>query len=130
MSKKKFKKRRRLDTTSRDWHHCLFQKRHWHTGWAKRLREHEYCGAMIPKNTLHRFIHEGVNDVPLADGKSCRIAVEAINNWLEAGYIHLDDPLEKKLSTLISIFNKLEPRTTDVLKKQLKIVREFKKASD
>lgn len=125
MSKKKFKKRR-VNLHAKDWHHCLFQKRHWHTGWAKRLREHEYCGSMIPKNTLHRFIHEGVNDVPLADGKSCRIAVEAINNWLEAGYIHLDDPLEQKLLTLITIFNTLEPRTAEVLRKQLHIVRDYK----
>ena len=80
---------------------------------------------MIPKNTLHRFIHDGVNDVPLADGKSCRIAVEAINNWLEAGYIHLDDPLDQKLLTLITIFNTIEPRTAEVLKKQLHIVRDY-----
>lgn len=84
---------------------------------------------MIPKNTLHRFIHEGVNDVPLADGKSCRIAVEAINNWLEAGYIHLDDTLAQKLVILIIIFNAIEPRTAEALVKQLHIAGEFEKAS-
>ena len=124
VSKKKFKKRR-VNLHAKDWHHCLFQKRHWKSGWAKVLREHSYCGAMIPKNTLHRFIHEGVNDVPLADGKSCRIAIEAINNWLEAGYISLDDPVERKLEVLIGIFNKISPKTANVLQKQLDIVRNY-----
>ena len=80
---------------------------------------------MIPKNTLHRFIHEGVSDVPLADGKSCKIAVMAINNWLEAGYISLDDSVERKLEVLIGIFNKISPKTANVLQKQLDIVRNY-----
>lgn len=80
---------------------------------------------MIPKNTLHRFIHEKVNDVPLADGQSCKIAVQAINNWLEAGYISLDDPVDRKLEVLAGIFNKTSPKTADVLRKQLNIVRDY-----
>lgn len=82
---------------------------------------------MIPKNTLHRFIHEGVHDVPLADGKSCRIAVETINKWLEAGYIHLNDTLAQKLVILIIIFNAIEPRTAEALIKQLHIVCGYNK---
>ena len=121
------KKKLRLDNSARDWHHCLFQKRHWKSGWAKCLREHEYCGARIPKNTLHRFIHEGVHDVPVADGKSCRIAVEAINDWLEHGLIGIDDPIDQKLETLIKIFNVNEPKTAKVLKKQLEIIRNYQR---
>lgn len=82
---------------------------------------------MIPKNTLHRFIHEVVHDVPLADGKSCRIAVETINNWLEAGYIHLNDTLAQKLVILIIIFNAIEPRTAEALVKQLHIACGYNK---
>lgn len=129
MSKKRFKRRRRVNLNTKDWHHYFFQKRHWKTGWAKVLREHSYCGAMIPKNTLHRFIHEGVRDVPLADGKSCRIAVGALDNWLEAGYITLEDSAERRLEILANIFNRMSPETANVLRKQLEIVCEFKKAS-
>ena len=124
---KKKRKKRNLDIHAKDWHHCFFQKRHWKIGWAKVLREQPYCGASIPKNTLHRFIHENVHDVPVADGKSCKIAVMVINNWLEAGYISLDDTVEQKLRTLICIFNKMSPATANVLRKQLEIVCNYTK---
>ena len=119
------KKRHGQNCNNKDWHHCLFQKRHWKTGWAKVLRENSYCGAMIPKDTLHRFIHAKVHDIPLADGKSCRIAVETINTWLQTGHISLDDPIDHKLEVLIGIFQNTAPNTAAVLRKQLEIVRNY-----
>ena len=127
MSKRKRKKRVVFNDHSKDWHHIFFQKRHWKTGWAKALREHGYCGSMLPKHTLHRYIHENINDIPVADGKSCRIALEAINNWLEAGYISMDSPVEQKLAVLISIFNQLAPSTAKALRKQLEIIRNYQR---
>ena len=122
------KKRRRkhdVNLTAKDWHHCLFQKRHWKIGWAKVLREHPYCGTLLPTHTLHRYIHENITDIPVPDGKACRIAFDVINNWLEADYISVDSPLEQKLAVLSSIFNKMSPDTAYALRKQLEIVRNY-----
>lgn len=73
------------------------------------------------------MIHEYIGDIPVPDGKVCRQTVEALNSWLEAGYISLDDPIEKKLETLIKCFNKAAPATADALRKELQIVTNFYK---
>ena len=125
MSKKKRKKRVISNDHSKDWHHIFFQKRHWKTDWAKLLRDHSYCGSMLPKHTLHRYIHENIKDIPVPDGKSCRMALEAINNWLETGYISMDSPIEQKLIVLINVFNRLSPETAQALRKQLEIIRNY-----
>lgn len=128
MPKKRKKKRRSsvvINYSSQDWHHFLWQKRHWSKGWAKRLREHPYCGATIPKYTLHRYIHEEIGDIPLPEEKYCKMAFEAIESWLEAGFISIDDPVDKKLETLVKCFNAKNPQTAEKLRKQIKIVARF-----
>ncbi|MDO4802564.1 MAG: hypothetical protein Q4A15_10405 [Prevotellaceae bacterium] len=126
MSKKKKRKvPRKFDPNRCDWHHFLWIKSKWNTGYAKRLREHPYCGAYIPQMTLHREIHQELSNVPLPDGKYCKQALEAINSWLEAGFISLDDPVEKKIEMLIKCFKVNCPNTAKVLEKQRQIVSEF-----
>lgn len=128
MSKKKRKNRRvrTVNYFTRDWHHALWQRKNWSKGWAKLLREHEYCGAYIPKNTLHVEIHKYINNIPCPDGKYCHIAFEIINRKLEEGYIDTEDPLDKKLEVLIEIFDKTSPKTAEALKKELEIVKSYK----
>lgn len=125
VSKKK-NKNRVINYSATDWHHILWQARHWKSGWPKRIREHRYCGAYIPKATLHRRIHEFIGDIPVPDGKYCKQAYEAIENWLEAGYISLDDPIDKKIETLIICFKVNCPETTRALYKELDIVQQYR----
>ncbi len=75
--------------------------------------------------TLHREIHQAVNNVPLPDGKYCKQALEAINSWLEANVIRLDDPVEKKVETLIKCFRINCPQTTKALERQKEIILKF-----
>ena len=80
MSKKKRKKRVISNDHSKDWHHIFFQKRHWKTGWAKLLRDHSYCGSMLPKHTLHRYIHENIKDIPFDQlNKECTYIFELVS---------------------------------------------------
>ena len=123
MSRKK--KKHNLNLYKKDYHHILFQGRHWKNGWAKILREHRYCGGYIPQMTLHREIHSKIHDVPTPNGADCRIAVEALNSWLEAGYISLDDPIEKKIEMIAKCFRGKCPATTAVLDWQREVVVKF-----
>lgn len=123
MSKKK--KTKKFSSNRCDWHHILFQRRYFSNGYAKRLREHPYCGSYIPKDTLHRLIHSEIANIPLPDDKYCKQALEAINSWLESGYISLDDPIEKKILTITRCFNATAPKTANALRFQHEIVSKF-----
>lgn len=123
MSRKK--NRRPVNLSREDYHHILFQGRHWKNGWAKRLREHPYCGGYIPQMTLHREIHSKIHDVPTPNGAECRIAVEALDSWLKAGYISLDDPMERKIEMIAKCFRAKCPATTAVLDWQREVVLKF-----
>ena len=123
-------KRNRRRTTDRhkpgyDYHHILFQGRHWKQGWAHTLRHHRYCGMYIPQQTLHRIIHAKIHDIPTPHGKECRQAVEALNSWLEAGYISLDDRLDKRIENIAKCFRAKCPATTAMLDWQHDIVSKF-----
>lgn len=125
MSKKKHKKQPKLDLYREDCHHLLFIGRRWSNGWAKILREHPYSKIYIPQMTLHRMIHLEVKDVPVPEGAACRMAVEAINSWLEAGYISMDDRLDRRVEVLSWCFNAKYPCTAKALLKQGEIAKEF-----
>lgn len=125
MSKKKRRSRANPNKRFYDYHHILFQKRHWKCGWAKILREHPYCGAYIPQATLHREIHSKIHDIPTPNGADCRVAVEAINSWLDAGYISLDDRLDRRIEVLTWCFRAKCPATTAMLDWQKEVVSKF-----
>lgn len=108
-----------------DYHHILFQGRHWKCGWAKILREHPYCGAYIPQATLHREIHSKIHDVPTPNGPECRMAVEALNSWLEAGLITAEDRLDKRIEMIAKCFRARCPATTAILDWQREVVSKF-----
>jgi hypothetical protein len=108
-----------------DYHHILFQGRHWKQGWAKVLRDHKYCGGYIPQNTLHREIHSKIHDIPTPNGADCRIAVEAINSWLDAGYISMEDRLDRRIEVIAWCFRAKCPATTAMLDWQKEVVSKF-----
>ena len=110
-----------------DYHHIFYQKKHYKNYWAKALREHPYCGAYIPQNALHRVIHSKIHDIPTPNSADCKRAVEALDNWLEAGYISLDDSLDKKIEMVTKCFRALCPATTAMLDWQRQIVTKFYK---
>ena len=109
-----------------NYHHILYQKKHWQQGWAKTLREHPYCGMYIPQDTLHREIHSKIHDIPTPCGKACRVAVEAIDSWLAGGLISLDDPLERRIEVISWCFRAKYKPITAMLDYQREVVIKFK----
>ena len=111
--------------TSSDYHHFLFQKKHWQQGYAKILREHPYMGAYIPRNTLHRGLHSKLHDIPVPNGKECKFAFEELHRLEMAGKIDVNDSPTKKLNFLISVWRESCPATVAILEWQRDIIAKF-----
>lgn len=116
----------RIDLRKEDYHHLLFQGRHWQQGYAKLLREHPYMGKMIPMVTLHRLIHSKIHDIPTPNGKECKAAYERIRQLETTGEIDIDkDSIGKRLTLLIDLWKDTCPATVEILKWQSDIVTKF-----
>lgn len=111
-----------------DFHHFLFQKRHWNDGYAKTLRNHPYAGAKIPMATLHREIHSKVHDVPRPNGDICKRTYQHLVEKCKAGELdpRLDSP-EKKLQFFIDEWKDVCPATVEILRWQQQIIRKYYK---
>lgn len=132
MSRKKRRNKRQQKSeknirhlTREDYHHLLFQRKHWQQGYAKILREHSYCGGYIPQATLHREIHSKAHDVPTPNGSDCRYAITKLNEMLEQGIIDINDRLDRKAQILSSIFSERCPATSAMLLWQSEIISKF-----
>ncbi len=93
---------------------------------SKVLREHPYCKVEIPKDTLHVYIHENMKDIPVPEEEHCAFALECINSWLDGGFAHDNDPIERRIELLIICFKWNSPKTAEALRKQLDIVKTYK----
>ena len=132
-AKKRYRRKKASNTsngspTACDRHHIFFQKRHW-TGILAELRKYEYCVVSIPKDTLHRQIHEYIGDIPTPRPASAREVLWELRVLYRYGGISDDDDIEKRLNVLISLFECIEQPTADGLKRQLSIVQKYKGSS-
>lgn len=127
MSKKKRKQRRKAVNWSReDFHHILFQKRHWEKGYAKALRMHPYAGKYIPQATLHREIHSKVNTVPVPEGSECRRAYLELLRLEREGLIDVElDNIEQRIDFFVNIWSNSSPATVRALLEQRDIASKF-----
>lgn len=129
--KHKRKGERQVDYNRKDFHHLLFQGRHWQQGYAKLLRQHPYMGKYIPQATLHREIHAKIHDIPTPNGSECRIAYNEICRLEKLGEIDIvNDSVEKRLDLLISLWEDKCPATVAILKWQRDIVAKFYAGGD
>lgn len=125
MAKKKKKRGTAQKRVLCDYHHIFYVKRNYECYWSKVLREHPYCGAYIPQETLHQAIHAKIYDVPTPDMQTCRTTVDMLNTWLDAGCISLDDRLDVKIRNIASCLRKRCPNTALVLDWQERTVSKF-----
>lgn len=126
MSRRKKKKRRQVAYNAADYHHILFQRRHWKQGYAKLLREHPYMGKYIPTATLHREIHSKIHDIPTPNGVDCRRAYNRLIEWERQGIIDVEcDTLEERIQFLIDIWKDTCPATVAILEWQKDVIRKF-----
>lgn len=123
--KRKGRRKRKFGPNKLDYHHFLFQGKHWRQSSAHRLREHPYCGAYIPQQTLHRAIHAKVHDVPVPNARECKLALESINYGLRTGELRINDSPTTKLKVLIMLFADTCPATVAILKWQYEIINKF-----
>ena len=106
-----------------DNHHLLWTRRSYDRGYARALRNHPYCQALIPKETLHKNIHHALRCVPVPSGADAKNVFELLV-WLERlELLDFDDPIEKKLEFLIE--NLKTESTVNALRMQLSVVENF-----
>ena len=123
--KKRNKGKQKVYRAGSDWHHILFQRRHWQQGYAKALREHKYMGKYIPTATLHREIHSKIHDIPVPNGKECRYAYNELCRREREGLIDIEhDSLEQRIDFLLEMWPECEA-TTAMLKWQRQVVEKF-----
>lgn len=131
MAKKKKRKRRRSKaprkvTSSYDRHHLLWQERYWARGSLLELRRYHYCIILLQRDTFHRFIHMNMAGIPAPTEKNAKIVLDELRALENYGAISDDDPIEKRLVVLASLFDCSEQPTADALRRQLQTVYRFK----
>lgn len=126
LRQKKLGKHHQIAYQATDYHHILFQKRHWQQGYAKALREHPYMGKYIPRATLHREIHSKIHDVPTPNGVDCKRAYNQLLELERQGLIDIEqDTLEQRIEFLIEVWEESCPATVAILKWQRDVVNKF-----
>lgn len=126
--KKRNRKRHSISLHSTDRHHLLWERKLWDRGALRELRNYHYCIIEIPKNTLHKYIHANMNMIPTPSESSARYVLRELAKLEQEGRIHCDDSIRERLTTLIGLFSAIEPLTANALRKQLRLVYDFKKA--
>lgn len=115
--------------TPYDVHHLLWIGRHWGSGHLASLRQYWYCKVSIPRDTLHRFIHENLATIPTPRPQTAKDVLAQLRYLERYDAIHECDPVDRRLEVLIALFDCVEPHTAEALRKQLEIVREFYRPS-
>lgn len=126
MSRRRKHRERYSVLGKQDYHHLLFQCKHWQQGYAKLLRNHPYMGKYIPMATLHRLIHSKIHDVPTPNGKECKLAYKRIVELEANGEIDIvNDDIAKRLGVLIDLWRDTCPATVAVLEWQRDLIASF-----
>ena len=123
--RRKYRNNRKPISSAQDRHHIFFMRKSYSKGELSTLRLFWYCIVSIPRDTMHREIHCEINNIPVPSGLNARLALEQLYALEEYGAISWDDPIEKRLEVLISLFECCEQPTADALKRELKVVRRF-----
>ena len=114
---KKHRKRKiiRLETSTLNRHHLLWMRKMWNSGSLRELREFYYCKVNIPRDTIHKEIHERVPFVPTPTPKYAKFVLNELKHLDEVGAITDEDSVEKRLSVLLCYFDCIEQKTADAL---------------
>jgi hypothetical protein len=107
-----------------DRHHILYQRTNWSRGALCILRQYNYCKVYIPRD-LHEKIHEAVGNITPPSITNAIQALKMIKNLEMYDSIGEFDDLEKRIKVLIFVFDSVEPKTVECLKRQLEIVHDY-----
>lgn len=115
------------DPNVKDNHHLLWVSTIWNKQYyARLLRNYWYCQIYIPKNTLHKSIHEEIRGgLSLPSDTTCRAVYNKLLEMEKLGELSSKDPIGYRLKLLISLFGNNDPATVKGLRKQLNIAAKF-----
>lgn len=117
---------REIRSEAENFHHLLFQRKHWQQGYALRLREHPYMGFYLPQDTLHAALHSKIHDVPTPNASDCRRAFYELSLRERAGEIdYLRDPIEKRIDFLLEMWKEVCPATVAILQWQRDLIMKY-----
>lgn len=127
---KKYKKKNRRSVVKackvEDRHHILWMRRSWaKVPSANKLRNHWYMIILIPKNTLHAYIHQQVKSIPVPREITAAGALRQLELLEQYGAIHETDDIQRRLMIIMALFECCEPATYAALKAQSDAVRKF-----
>lgn len=129
MSKKKHRKHRhdyqQPNPNATNGHHLCWQRRYWHRGAIKELRDYHYCIVQLPKDTVHKYIHEHMKLIPVPSEANAKYALEQLKYLYSINAIRDDDVLDKRLNLLAALFDCVDQPTADAFRRQLEIVHEY-----
>ena len=127
-SKRRRKKQPRPASNLRDRHHLCYQRNKWARGNLRLLRDYWYCRVSIPRDTLHKKLHLGVPDIPTPRDSSAKSALKQLEMLEQYSAISEYDSIERRLELLATLFDCSDQPTADAFRRQLDIVREFRKS--
>lgn len=114
-----------MNARATDKHHLFYYRKDYSIGWAKKLRNHWYCSLIIPKNTLHRYIHHNTKNIPVPRAPNIKSAIDQLELLESFGGISPNDSIQKRLLVLMALFDYCEPNTYEALKSQYESVCEY-----
>jgi len=79
----------------------------------------------IPKDTLHKYIHENMEEIPTPNAVSAKIMLEMLDLLAQTGFITPLDDIEKRLMVLLDLIPYDESDMRMAIKKQLRLVRNY-----
>lgn len=125
--RRKKKKRKQARRRSQDdCHHLCYQKRYWcKTPGTLSLRRHHYCKVYIPRDTLHKILHNHILTVPVPKEINALGALEQLRLLERYGAISDEDNIERRLQILSALFDCVEQDTADAFREQARIAHEF-----
>lgn len=95
-------KKDRFSYLKRNIHHILWPKRHWKTGYAKKLRDHYYMKYLM-NQWVHENLHANLTTITAPNGSICRKAYEKLCEMDKNGEISEYDKVEKRIDVLVDI---------------------------
>ena len=119
-------KAKKSRTGNMNYHHLLYQCKHWSQGYARMLRMHPYLGKVVPKYSLHSLIHSKIHDVPTPNKAECKRAYKELEYRIKTGQVNVrHDTLEQRLDFLIEMWSEKCPATVAILQWQKEIISKF-----
>lgn len=129
MAKYRKRKKKKCRIPRGSHHHLCWTRRDWTGAYTSRLRNFHYCIVKFPPNSMHGWIHEAMDGIPVPRESSAKEVLEQLVVLDTYGGISDKDDIEKRLKVLIALFDCIEEPTAEAFRQQLEVVKLYSKKS-